>query len=103
MLGEISLDYDPHQPTCFGGMIMKSSPDLAAVAALIADSSRAAMLSALMGGYSLPAGDLARIARISPQTASAHLARLVSGGLLSVTKAGRHRYYVLRSKDVANV
>src|SRR5207244_13476219 len=30
-----------------------------------------------------------------------HLARLVSGGLLTVTKTGRHRYYSLSSKQVA--
>lgn len=79
---------------------MTANPDLAAVAALIADPSRAAMLSALLGGYCLPASELARHARISPQTASAHLARLVEGGLLSVRKSGRHRYYAISSKDV---
>ncbi len=80
---------------------MNATPDLAAVATLIADPSRAAILSALLGGYSLPAGELARFAKISPQTASAHFAKLVSGGLLSVTKTGRHRYYALSNKEVA--
>jgi DNA-binding transcriptional ArsR family regulator len=78
------------------------NPDLAAVAALIADPSRAAMLSALLGGHSLPAGELARFAKVSAQTASTHLAKLVSGGLLTVTQTGRHRYYALRNKEVAH-
>ncbi len=82
---------------------MSSSPDLATLAALIADPSRAAMLSALLGGISLPAGELARQAKISPQTASAHLAKLVEGGLLSMTITGRHRYFRLRDKQVAQV
>ena len=80
---------------------MNTTPDLAAIAALIGDPSRAAMLSALLGGYALPAGELARHARISPQTASAHLARLVAAGMLSVTPSGRRRYYSLSGKDVA--
>lgn len=80
---------------------MSATPDLAAVAALIADPSRAAMLSVLLGGHALPAGELAQCAKISPQTASTHLAKLVSGGLLSVTQTGRHRYYYLSSKEVA--
>ncbi|HEX2911666.1 MAG TPA: winged helix-turn-helix domain-containing protein [Chloroflexia bacterium] len=81
---------------------MLATPDLAAVAALIADPSRAAMLAALLGGISLPAGELARLARISPQTASSHLSRLVEGGLLAVRINGRHRYYQLSSPQVAH-
>lgn len=82
---------------------MKNTPDLASVAALIADPSRAAMLSALLGGYALPASELARHAQITAQTASTHLAKMVSGDLLSVKQTGRHRYYSLRSKEVAQV
>lgn len=80
---------------------MTTNPDFASVAALIADPSRAAMLSMLLGGYLLPASELARHAHISPQTASAHLAKLVNGGLLCVTKSGRHRYYYLSGPEVA--
>jgi DNA-binding transcriptional ArsR family regulator len=81
---------------------MNASPDLAAVAALIADPGRAAMLAVLLGGVSLPAGELAKHAKISPQTASAHLAKLVAGGLLAVRSSGRHRYYYLSSPQVAH-
>jgi len=82
---------------------MSTYPDLAKVAALIADPARASMLSALLGDIALPAGELARLAKITPQTASAHLARLVKGNLLSVTSMGRHRYFRLSNKNVAQV
>ena len=55
--------------------------DVARVAALIGDPSRAAMLEALMAGGSLPAGELARRAAVRPATASVHLARLVAAAI----------------------
>lgn len=76
-------------------------PDLATIASLLADPARAAMLSLLMDDISLPAGELARFAKITPQTASTHLAKLTKWNLVSMTKAGRHRYYRLSNKKVA--
>src|SRR3984885_9271007 len=55
-----------------------------------------------MGGIALPAGELAHIANVAPQTASGHLAKLISGGLLTVERQGRHRYYRLLNTEVAN-
>lgn len=81
---------------------MNAKPDLATVAALIGEPSRATMLSALLGGQSLPAGELAVRAGVSPQTASAHLHKLVSQGLLTVEPHGRHRYYRLSNAEVAH-
>ncbi len=49
----------------------------------------------------LTAGELAREAGIQPQTASAHLARLLAARLLLVEIQGRHRYYRLAGQDVA--
>lgn len=80
---------------------MSNNPDLAAVAALIADPARAAMLAALMDDVALPAGELARLAKITPQTASTHLAKLTQGNLVNMTQIGRHRYFRLSSKNVA--
>jgi DNA-binding transcriptional ArsR family regulator len=77
--------------------------DIAPVAALLADSARAAMLRALLPGRPLAAGELATIAHVSPPTASAHLAKLLDGGMITVTKQGRHRYYRLASYQVAEV
>lgn len=79
------------------------SADFAPVAALLADRARAAMLTALLDGRPLAAGELARAAGVSAQTASAHLARLLDGGLVTVVRQGRHRYYRLRGADVAQV
>lgn len=78
-------------------------PDIAATAALIGDPSRAAILTALLDGRAMPASDLARVARISPQTASSHLEKLVTGGLLRVESNGRHRYFRLSGFAVADL
>lgn len=76
--------------------------NIAAVAELIGDPSRARMLDALLGKQALPASELAYRAGISPQTASTHLARLVEGGLVTLTTRGRHRYYALANAEVAH-
>jgi DNA-binding transcriptional ArsR family regulator len=77
--------------------------DIAPIAALIADPTRAAMLTALLDGRPLAAGELAYLAGVSAATASAHLARLRGGGLVTVTRQGRHRYYRLAGPQVAGV
>jgi len=76
---------------------------LSTTANLLGDPGRAAMLLRLMNGTALPAGELAMIANVSPQTASEHLAKLLQGRLLSVERQGRHRYYRLASSQVADV
>ena len=78
-------------------------PDVAAVAALIGDRSRASILWTLADGRALPAGELARAARISAPTASAHLDKLFKGKLLAVEVRGRHHYYRLRDARVAEM
>jgi DNA-binding transcriptional ArsR family regulator len=80
---------------------VSSESRLAATAALVGDPARAAMLSALMDGRALTASELARCARITPQTASEHLAKLAAAGMLAVAKQGRHRYHQLASPEVA--
>lgn len=77
--------------------------DLAAAGALFGDPTRAAMLTALADGRALPAGELARLAGVSPATATLHLRRLVDGGLIQVTVSGRHRYHHLSGPQVAAV
>ncbi len=78
-------------------------PDIAALAALIADNSRAAMIAALLGGRALPASELARLAGVTPQTASAHLRKLQDSGLISCERYGRHRYFALSGPHVAEL
>jgi DNA-binding transcriptional ArsR family regulator len=75
--------------------------NLALPAALIGDPVRAAILSALCDGRAQPAGALACAARVSPQCASNHLAKLTEGGLLAVETEGRHRYYRLATPHIA--
>jgi len=77
------------------------NPNLSATAFLIADPARAAMLMSLVDGRARPAGELAYAAGVTPQTASSHLGRLLEGGLLTVEKQGRHRYYRLSDSQVA--
>ncbi len=73
------------------------------VAALVGDPARANMLTALMTGRALTASELAHQAGITPQTASSHLSKLETGGLIEQEKQGRHRYYRLSDPDVAGV
>lgn len=82
---------------------MKMGPDIAQVAALLGDPARANMLTALAAGQALTAGELAREAGVTAQTASGHLARLEKGGLVTVQRQGRHAYFALSGPDVAAV
>lgn len=75
--------------------------DIATVAALFGDPTRARMLLALMGGLERPASELAGLAHVAPQTASTHLAKLLSGGLVTVRRRGRGRFYRLAGPEVA--
>jgi DNA-binding transcriptional ArsR family regulator len=82
---------------------MSSQAQLAEVAALVGDPARANMLMALSDGRALTATELAYLARITPQTASGHLAKLVDGRLLAVAQQGRHRYFRLASPLVGRM
>jgi DNA-binding transcriptional ArsR family regulator len=75
--------------------------DIAAVAALLADDTRALMLLALLDGRIRPASELARLAHVTRSTASEHLAKLVAGGLIVVAPHGRFRYYRLADPRLA--
>lgn len=79
---------------------MPGDIDIATVAAVLADTTRANMLLALSDGRSLPAGELAWRARVKASTASSHLAKLVDSGLLVVVKQGRHRYFRLADASI---
>ncbi len=82
---------------------MAADPNFGYVAALIGEPARATILAVLLGGRAMAASELAHCAGVTPQTASTHLARLVEGGLLGVTKSGRHRYYRLAGPQVAHL
>jgi hypothetical protein len=61
------------------------------------------MLVALMSGKALTATELAVDAGVSSSTASSHLSKLVGGRLLRVVRQGRHRYFQLLDRDVAEM
>jgi DNA-binding transcriptional ArsR family regulator len=82
---------------------MKEGPDIALVASLLGDPARANMLTALLSGCALTAAELAEAAGVAAPTASAHIAKLEQGGLLTRRKAGRRHYFSLADADVAHV
>ncbi len=72
----------------------------ARIAALLADPAREAMLVALADGRALPAGELAKAAGVTPQSASGHLRKMIEGGIISVWSQGRFRYFRLADEQV---
>lgn len=78
-------------------------PDLAALAALLADRTRAAFCLALLDGRAWTATELARLAGVVPSTATSHLNRLVAGGLLAEERRGRNRYVRLADPGIAEM
>ena len=78
-------------------------PRFARVAAMIGDPTRARMLAALMGGQYLAAGELARCAGVSAQTARAHIAKLLDSELVVLRTQGRHRNLRLADEHIAHV
>src|SRR5580693_494860 len=82
---------------------MISGAMIAEIAALAGDPARANILTALLDGRAMTATELSYAARVTPQTTSAHLAKLVQAGLITVVRQGRHRYFRLASPKVAQM
>jgi len=82
---------------------MPAVANLVEVATLVGDIARATMLSALMGGQSLTATELAYRANVSRSTASGHLSKLVGARLLTVIRERRFSYYRIASPLVARM
>jgi len=80
---------------------MEGDANIAAVAALMADPSRAAVLVELADGRALPPSELAAVAGVSRSTMSEHLAKLEQGGFLTVERGGRNRYFRLAGPEIA--
>ena len=80
---------------------MEHAPCISQIATLLADPKRSAMMWALMDGAARQAEELALLAGLSPSSASAHLGRLTTGGLLKVEVRGASGSSVLpRPKSV---
>ena len=82
---------------------MIEGPNITRIAALLGDNARAAVLSALMADRALTATELADIAGVTKQTISSHLGKLLDAGLLSVEQQGRHRYFRLAGREIAQL
>ncbi|SDM64500.1 ArsR/SmtB family transcription factor [Allokutzneria albata] len=78
-------------------------PELAALAGLLADETRAAMCLALLDKRAWTAGELAQLCGVARSTASEHISKLIAGGLLDERRQGRHRYVRLADDDVASL
>ena len=83
--------------------LTQGDADIAPIAALIGDPTRARVLSALTDGRALQASRLAAEAGVAPSTVSEHLARLLAAGLVTMRREGRSRFYRLASPEVADV
>jgi DNA-binding transcriptional ArsR family regulator len=82
---------------------MKGDTDIAALASVLADPGRARMLAALGDGRALPASVLADEAGVAASTASEHLRKLTSAGLVSAERHGRHRYFRLAGPHIGDL
>ena len=76
---------------------------LSHVGSLLADPTRAEILTALMDGRAHTGSELARHVGVAPSTASEHLSKLLDGGMVAVEAQGRHRYFRLANVGVAEL
>jgi len=79
------------------------TPDLAGLARLLADRTRAGFCLALLDGRAWTAAELARHSGVAASTATGHLNLMVAGGLLAEERQGRHRYVRLASAEAADL
>src|SRR2546430_7755304 len=60
------------------------------------------MLALLLGNEQVTAGEIARCAGISAQTASSHLAKMLQAELVAARRSGRHRLFRLANDEGAH-
>ena len=75
--------------------------DFSGVGVALANPARSAIIDHLLGGGSVSASMLAKVARIAPSTASGHLSALRAAGFVTESASGRYRFYSLAGPDVA--
>ncbi len=83
-------------------MSTPNEPRLARVAAIVADPTRSRMLAYLLSGDFASASELAKIASVTPATASGHLGQLLDARFVVCEPRGRHRYFRLADAEVAH-
>ncbi|MGL4238832.1 ArsR/SmtB family transcription factor [Tabrizicola sp.] len=82
---------------------MTESPNIAALAAPLADPARARMVLSLMDGRARTVTELGTATGLTKASASEHAAKLLDAGLLRAEKQGRHKYLTLASPEVARL
>lgn len=82
---------------------MVSTSAVSEIGFLLGDPARVNMMSALLDGRSRTARELAEIGGVSPQTASAHIAKLIAAQMIRVDRQGRHHYHRIASAQVAEL
>lgn len=82
---------------------MNSETNMAFIASVVSQPSRAAIVTALLDGRYHPASECAIVAGVKPQTASHHLQKMVDAHILKKEKHGRHHYYCLLNYEVAEI
>src|SRR5207244_5398864 len=102
-IGSTGIEVLPRERPRSGAIFegMNTGPLIAEIAGLVGEPARAAMLSALLDGRAFTATELAYAARVTPQAASTHLAKLTEAGLITPMRDGRYRYFRLASPKVA--
>ena len=76
---------------------------LSHIGSLLADPTRAEILTALMDGRAHTGSELARHVGVAASTTSEHLSKLLDAGMVVVEAQGRHRYFRLAGSGVAQL
>lgn len=82
---------------------MTESPNIAALAAPLADPARAQMVTLLMDGRARTVTELGAATGLTKASASEHAAKLEAAGYLRALRQGRHKYLSLASPEVARL
>lgn len=80
-----------------------TSEQIVKIGALLSDATRVALLTTLMDGRAYTGSEMARHVGVAPSTASEHLSRLLTAGLVVVEPSGRRRYYQISGTATADL
>jgi DNA-binding transcriptional ArsR family regulator len=82
---------------------MNFDPLVSEVALIISEKSRSTMLLTLLDGRRYTVSELAMNSKITPQTASFHVSKMLEKGIIKSEKIGRHKYLSITSSEVASI
>jgi DNA-binding transcriptional ArsR family regulator len=82
---------------------MTESPNIATLAAPLADPARARMVTLLMDGRARTVTELGVATGLTKASASEQTAKLVDAGFLKAERQGRHKYLTLASPAIAHL